>query len=112
MRASELRERPQVEERPNSRMKWKTLLDLIGPIANILFWASAFVVRVNLTDFTEKAHKIHYRLSIELCQTPVTLRILISFLHSIFLLFTFNEKQGIQLNVQRHRRIVIGPNNA
>lgn len=94
LRTSDLGELSLVEKRLNSRMKWKIFLDLIGPIVGMLFWLSALFVRVYPTDLTEKAYKIYYYLSTGLWQTLVLPCILISFLHSIYLLFVLIDDAG------------------
>ncbi|THD28051.1 Neuroglian [Fasciola hepatica] len=94
LKTSELREPSQVEKRIHSRMKWKLVLDLLGPIVSMLFWITALVIRVFPKDLTEKAYKIYYILSTGFWQTLVLPYILISFLHSIYLLFVLIDDAG------------------
>ncbi|VDP83715.1 unnamed protein product [Echinostoma caproni] len=84
----------QVEMRLNSRLKWKALLDLLGPILSVVFWTTALVIRVIPKDLTEKAYKIYYLLSTGFWQTLVLPYIMISFLHSIYLLFVLLDDAG------------------
>ncbi|CAL8079591.1 unnamed protein product [Calicophoron daubneyi] len=87
-------EKSEVEQRMLSRMKWKTLMDTIGPSVCILFWFGTLLVRIFPKDLNENYYRIYYFISRVIWQVLVLPYLLVSFVHGIYLLLVLLDDTG------------------
>ncbi|KAF7259444.1 hypothetical protein EG68_02981 [Paragonimus skrjabini miyazakii] len=83
-----------VDKRIGSRLSIKIILDIVGPLMCILFWSVVVAVRLHSRDLNEKQYKMYYIVSTILWQFLTAPYILISMLHSVYLLFILLDDAG------------------
>ncbi|CAI2738881.1 unnamed protein product, partial [Dicrocoelium dendriticum] len=94
-----------VQQRIESRLSVKNLLDLVGCLLCILFWAFAFAVRIRKRDLTESQYKTYYITSTVLWQLLVVPYVVISAVHSVYLMVILLDDAGyIQGETANHLR--------
>ncbi|CAL8079588.1 unnamed protein product [Calicophoron daubneyi] len=89
-----LGEESKVEKRMLSRMKWKSLLDIIGPTVCIFFWFGTLLVRMVPKDYTENQYRVYYFISKTIWQILALPYLIVSLAHSVYLMLVLLDDTG------------------